>query len=151
MGQQEFRLNDFSRGLLATARRILLHFRHTHTCPLRPHPHWDPPSLPSAAKSLLPKSVRRNSCFPKYVPKHVLIYIFLVICFGDILLVRNYICRKNQHGCKCGIIGLIRRFQCGFYRYFETYSLLTNVSNQRRIQTDIQMSKATSTAEIGEL
>ncbi len=29
--------------------------------------------------------------------------------------------------------------------------MLTNVSNQRRIQTDILMSKATSTAEIGEL
>ncbi len=37
------------------------------------------------------------------------------------------------------------------YRYFETYSMLTNVSNQRRIQTDIQMAKANSTAEIGEL
>jgi hypothetical protein len=29
--------------------------------------------------------------------------------------------------------------------------MLINVSNQRRIQTDIQMSKANSTAEIGEL
>jgi len=46
--------------------------------------------------------------------------------------------------------GLIRRFKCEFRRYFETYSMLTNVSNQRRLQTDIQMSKATSTTEIGE-
>jgi hypothetical protein len=29
--------------------------------------------------------------------------------------------------------------------------MLTNVSNQRRIQTDIQMAKANSTAEIGAL
>jgi len=29
--------------------------------------------------------------------------------------------------------------------------MLTNVSNQRRLQTDIQMAKANSTAEIGEL
>ena len=41
-------------------------------------------------------------------------------------------------------------FEDWFCRYFETYSMLTNVSNQRRIQTDIQMSKANSTAEIGE-
>jgi hypothetical protein len=37
---------------------ILFHFRHT------PHPHCPPPPSPSAAKSLLPKSVRLNSCFP---------------------------------------------------------------------------------------
>lgn len=37
------------------------------------------------------------------------------------------------------------------WMYFETYSTLTNVSSQRRIQTDIQMSKATSTAEIERL
>jgi TBCC domain-containing protein 1 len=37
------------------------------------------------------------------------------------------------------------------WMYFETYSMLTNVSNQRRIQTDIQMAKANSTAEIERL
>ncbi len=44
----------------------MLHFRHI------PHPHLSsppspslpPPSSPSAAKSLLPTSLRRNSCFP---------------------------------------------------------------------------------------
>ena len=36
-----------------------------------------------------------------------------------------------------------------FCRYFETYSMLTNVSNQRRIQTDVQMAKANGTAETG--
>ncbi len=41
---------------LATTRRILLQFRHT--------PHCSPSPSPSAAKSLLPKSVRWNSCFP---------------------------------------------------------------------------------------
>ena len=38
-----------------------------------------------------------------------------------------------------------------FSRYFETYSMLTNVSNQRRIQTDIQMSKALNTTELDRL
>lgn len=37
------------------------------------------------------------------------------------------------------------------WMYFETYSILTNVSSQRRIQTDIQMAKATSTTEIERL
>lgn len=41
--------------------------------------------------------------------------------------------------------------KCFFNRYFETYSMLTNISNQRRIQTDVQMSKANNTAEIGQL
>jgi TBCC domain-containing protein 1 len=37
------------------------------------------------------------------------------------------------------------------WMYFETYSMLTNVSNQRRLQTDIQMSKANSPTEIERL
>lgn len=36
-----------------------------------------------------------------------------------------------------------------FYRYFETYLILTSRSAQRRIQTDTQMAKASSSAEIG--
>ncbi|CAM2704569.1 unnamed protein product [Rotaria socialis] len=37
------------------------------------------------------------------------------------------------------------------WMYFETYSMLTNTSAQRRIQTDIQMGKASTTAEIERL
>ncbi|CAF2933821.1 unnamed protein product [Rotaria sp. Silwood2] len=37
------------------------------------------------------------------------------------------------------------------WMYFETYSMLTNTSAQRRIQTDIQVAKANSTAEIERL
>jgi hypothetical protein len=54
------RSRRISRGLLDSTRRKLLDFRHTltHTCRLP----LTAPS-PSAAKNLLPKSVRRNSCF----------------------------------------------------------------------------------------
>ena len=36
------------------------------------------------------------------------------------------------------------------FRYFETYSILTSVSPQRRIQTDVQMAKASTSTDTGE-
>jgi hypothetical protein len=47
-GQQEFLRNDFSRGLLATSRRILVQFRHTP----HPHPHLSPLPLLSLSPPL---------------------------------------------------------------------------------------------------
>jgi hypothetical protein len=55
----------------------------THTCPLLPHPHSPPPTSPSAAKSLLPKSVRRNSYFPNLDTPSIYFYLLFLLKYDE--------------------------------------------------------------------
>jgi hypothetical protein len=88
-GKQEFHRNDFSHCQKDIAS-------------VQTHPSPSLPLSPSAAKSLLPKSVRRNSCFPyiyesfvKHELKGVLKYIVVKNCTHYHITDRDRHCHGN--------------------------------------------------------